>query len=220
MRTTGRRRLALIIAGAALAAGAVGCQPDDGYGVETLPSASADPSPGTRAPSPATPEPTSPSPDAKDPGATPRVLVTAPVAGGLRRASQAEAVSDVPVDPGEMREDMHLVVANYRVASDRLVLFEGVDNVREDTSKRREHLFRGMLDHIGWDYELGQPAAEPVPAGPLGGSVECALASLSDSGDVVCGWADFNTAAVAHFPDSTLREAGALFVRMRSDLEK
>ncbi len=213
MRGTGRSRLALVGASVALAAVAVtGCQPEDEYGYDTAPSAGTTPPAGVE-------DPPAAGPEDGGPGTTPRKVVQAPVAGGLERVSEAEAPSDVPVDPGDMREDMHLVVANYRSA-DGIVLFEGVDNVREDTSKRREHLFRGMLEHLQWDYSLGQPSAEPVPSGPLGGSVECALASLSDEGDVVCGWADFNTAAVAHFPNSTLQEAGALFVKMRSDLEK
>ncbi|MEV7676592.1 hypothetical protein [Streptomyces sp. NPDC088752] len=213
MRGTGRSRLALIAVGVALAVGAVtGCQPGDEYYEDTGLTPSATPSANVESPSATEPEG-----DTLE--KTPRKVLQAPVAGGLKRVSEAEAPSDVPVDPGDMREDMHLVVANYRSA-DGIILFEGVDNVREDTSKRREHLFRGMLEHLQWDYSLGQPSAEPIPAGPLGGSVECALASLSDEGDVICGWADFNTAAVAHFPNSTLQEAGALFVKMRSDLEK
>ncbi|MFF9489636.1 hypothetical protein [Streptomyces sp. NPDC014676] len=56
--------------------------------------------------------------------------------------------------------------------------------------------------------------------GPLGGSVEFLLASLSEDGGVVRGRADEGTAAVALFENSTLADAGKLFVEMRGDLER
>ncbi|MGW2781213.1 hypothetical protein ACWC3X_08165 [Streptomyces populi] len=151
----------------------------------------------------------------------PRTLEDAPTAGGLDKLTGGKALTDVPVDPGEMRDGMKLVTGNYGDADGKgaPVLFEGVDHVPEDTNKRREHLFRGMLEHIQWDPELGNPQAEPVEAGPLGGSVECLLASLSEDGNVICGWADEGTAAVALFENSTLADAGKLFVAMRADLE-
>lgn len=165
-------------------------------------------------------EPASATPSADHSG--PRALVDAPTAGGLKKLTGDGALTDVPVDPGEMREGMTLVTGNYGdpAGQGRPVLFEGVDHVPEDTNKRREHLFRGMLEYIQWDPELGNPEAQPVEPGPLGGSVECLLASLSEDGNVICGWADEGTAAVALFQDSTLAEAGKLFVEMRGDLEK
>ncbi|MEU8652612.1 hypothetical protein [Streptomyces sp. NPDC048737] len=164
-------------------------------------------------------ETASPAPSASRNG--PRTLVDAPTAGGLRKLTGDGVLTDVPVDPGEMRDGMTLVTGNYANpdAQDAPVLFEGVDHVPEDTNERREHLFRGMLEHIGWDPELGNPEARPVEPGPLGGSVECLLASLSEDGNVICGWADQGTAAVALFENSTLAEAGELFVGMRGDLE-
>ncbi|MFB7241232.1 hypothetical protein ACFCYX_02020 [Streptomyces populi] len=164
-------------------------------------------------------ESVSPTPTAEPGG--PRTLVDASTAGGLDKLTGDKALTDVPVDPGEMRDGMKLVTGNYGDADGKgtPVLFEGVDHVPEDTNKRREHLFRGMLEHIQWDPELGNPQAEPVEAGPLGGSVECLLASLSEDGNVICGWADEGTAAVALFENSTLGDAGKLFVAMRADLE-
>ncbi|MFF0203337.1 hypothetical protein [Streptomyces sp. NPDC005017] len=189
-----------------------GCRTED----VALPAAS--PS-GATSPSGDASEPASPNPKPEPSG--PRTLVDAPTAGGLDKLTGSEAVTDVPVDPGEMRDGMTLVVGNYRAAGsqDAPVLFEGVDHVPEDTNKRREHLFRGMLEYIRWDPELGNPQAEPVEPGPLGGSVECLLASLSEDGNVICGWADEGTAAVALFENSTLADAGELFVAMRADLE-
>lgn len=151
-----------------------------------------------------------------------RFLVDASEAGGLRKHTGDGAVADVPVDPGETRDGMRLVVSHFAGPDGGdPILFEGVDNVPEDTSKRREHLFRGMLEYLEWDPEPGQPRARPVAdPGPLGGSVECLLASLAENGQVICGWADESTAAVALFPDSTLDEAGRLFVAMRGDLER
>ncbi|MFI8193454.1 hypothetical protein ACIF8T_32555 [Streptomyces sp. NPDC085946] len=189
-----------------------GCRGDE---ADALPVAS----PSGQASAPASPTPT-PTPSAQDSG--PRTLVDASRAGGLDKLQGDAALKDVPVDPGEMRQGMTLVTGNYGDPGGQgaPVLFEGVDHVPEDTSKRREHLFRGMLEYIQWDPELGQPQAEPVEPGPLGGSVECLLASLSEDGNVICGWADQGTAAVALFENSTLQEAGKLFVAMRGDLER
>lgn len=188
----------------------------------TDPAASATAEPSATA-SPAPPSASSAAPTA-DPSGEPdgrRRVVDAARAGGLPKVTGDGALSDVPVDPGEMRDGMTLVAAHYQAPGGEPVLFEGVDNVPEDTSERREHLWRGMLDHVGWDAELGQPEAQPVAdAGELGGSVECMLVSLSENGNVICGWADDGTAGVALFPDSTLPEAGELFVRMRADLER
>ncbi|KAF3469935.1 hypothetical protein GL259_36410 [Streptomyces sp. Tu 3180] len=165
-------------------------------------------------------EPASPTPSAERSG--PRTLVDAPEAGGLDKLTGDGALTDVPVDPGEMRDGMTLVTGNYGEPDGQgaPVLFEGVDHVPEDTNERREHLFRGMLEHIRWDPELGHPEAQPVEPGPLGGSVECLLASLSEDGNVICGWADEGTAAVALFENSTPADAGKLFVEMRGDLER
>jgi hypothetical protein len=203
------------VAVAVAVAGLVGCRPDPQPGDGSA--ASRTPRPTGSADAPA-----SPGPSSSVTASGKRSLVDAAVAGGLRKHTGDNAVSDIPVDPGEMRDGMNLVVSHFE-APDGIsgpILFEGVDNVPEDPNKRREHLFRGMLEHIQWDPELGQPTAAPVDAGPLGGSVECLLASLSQDGDVICGWADTSTAAVAWFKDTTVSEAGKIFVRMRSDLEK
>ncbi|MDG9705993.1 hypothetical protein [Streptomyces sp. DH37] len=208
--TKGALRQAVAVAVLATAA-LTACQPED------LPAADASRSASPGASADASPEASqSAAPDGR------RSLVDAAEAGGLRKHTGDGAITDVPVDPGEMREGMQLVVSNFAAPDGGdPILFEGVDNVPEDTNKRREHLFRGMLEHIEWDPELGQPEAQPVAdPGPLGGSVECLLASLSENGQVICGWADEGTAAVALFPDSTLDEAGKLFVAMRGDLER
>lgn len=208
--TRGFLRPAVVAALVAVVA-VTGCRPED------LP-ASPDPS------GPASPDASRPAADGT-PSAAPdgeRRLVDAREAGGLRRLTGDGAVTDVPVDPGEMRDGMRLVVANFAAPDGgEPILFEGVDRVPEDPVKRREHLFRGMLDHIRWDPESGQPEARPVAdPGPLGGSVECLSASPAEDGDVICGWADESTAAVALFPNSTPADAGRLFVAMRSDLER
>ncbi|CAL9663403.1 hypothetical protein [Streptomyces griseomycini] len=185
-----------------------GCRTDDVEGVPVAPSGSASGAEPT-----ASAEPTA--------DAAGRRVVDAATAGGLSRVTGDGAPSDVVVDPGEMRDGMNLVMNNYALAGGDPVLVVAVDNVPEETTERREHLWRGMLEHVKWDYGLGQPEAQPVEdAGPLGGSVECMLASLAEDGDVICGWADDTTAGVAHFPNSTLPEAAELFVAMRADLEK
>lgn len=194
-----------------------GCRTDDVEGVPVAPSNSASDADATASAEPAEQtEGADPTADAAG-----RRVVDAATAGGLSRMTGAGAPSDVAIDPGEMRDGMNLVMNNYALAGGDPVLVIAVDNVPEETTQRREHLWRGMLDHIKWDHDLGRPEAQPVEdAGPLGGSVECMLASLAEDGDVICGWADDTTAGVAHLPNSTLPEAAELFVAMRADLEK
>ncbi|GAA0963924.1 hypothetical protein [Actinocorallia libanotica] len=147
-----------------------------------------------------------------------RRVTAAAQAGGLVKLTGQGAVSDVVVDPGEMRPDMTLVMENYKVpAQNEPVLMIAVDNVPEETSTRRQHLWRGLLQHIGWTH--GNITAEPYEPGKYGGSVECFLASLAETGNVVCGWADENTAGVALIPNSDLATAASVFVAMRGDIE-
>ena len=219
-RTTG---LGAALAAVVVVAGLVSCRPDVAE-PDAPPSQSADASQSGGAVGPGG-QPGKPSADASGAPDAPsgkRRVVDAEVAGGLRKLTDDNAVSDIPVDPGDMRKGMNLVVSHFEAPPPIRgpILFEGVDNVPEDTTKRREHLWRGMLDYIQWDYELGQPSAEPVDPGPLGGSVECMLASLVEDGNVICGWADENTAAVALFKDTDIATAAPLFVKMRADLEK
>jgi hypothetical protein len=143
-----------------------------------------------------------------------RLAATA-TAGGLTRATGQDAVSDVPVDPGEMRAGMNLVVENY-LGGGRRILFVGVDNVPEDPNKRREYLWRGLIDYAAGNGATGTPGTgTPYPAGPLGGSLEC----LPYGADALCGWADTTTAAVAYFPRTAPAAAARTFAAMRADLE-
>ncbi|WP_107081324.1 hypothetical protein [Streptomyces yangpuensis] len=151
-------------------------------------------------------------------------LAEAATAGGLTKATGAGAVSDVPVDPGEMRDGMHLVVADYNRAgqtSGRRILFVGVDSVPEDPNKRREHLWRGLIDYALQNGSTGTPTtAKPYQPGPFGGSLEClSLPESASTTDVICGWSDTTTAAVALFPRTTPADAARLFAAMRADLE-
>ncbi|MET9842780.1 hypothetical protein ABZZ01_34175 [Streptomyces virginiae] len=151
-------------------------------------------------------------------------LAEAATAGGLTKATGAGAVSDVPVDPGEMRDGMHLVVADYNRAgqtSGRRILFVGVDSVPEDPNKRREHLWRGLIDYALQNGSTGTPTtAKPYQPGPFGGSLEClSLPESANNTDVICGWSDTTTAAVALFPRTTPADAARLFGAMRADLE-
>ncbi|MFF0479631.1 hypothetical protein [Streptomyces sp. NPDC004284] len=178
--------------------------------------------PGTPTPSPSS----APAPSrsgAPAPSSSARRVVEADRAGGLPKLTGEGALTDVPIDPGDMRDGMNLVAAKYARTDEQgrtaNVLVVAVDNVPEDTSTRQEYLMRGMLDHIKWDQQ--PPEAEPVAdPGPLGGSVECLLASFTQDGDVICGWSDARTAGVVHFPNSSLPRAEKLVVAMRSDLEK
>nr|MDT0518626.1 hypothetical protein [Streptomyces sp. DSM 41633] len=157
-------------------------------------------------------------------GSGKHTLAEAATAGGLTKATGASAVSDVPVDPGEMRDGMHLVVADYNRAgqtSGRRILFVGVDGVPEDPNKRREHLWRGLIDYALQNGSTGTPTtAKPYQPGPFGGSLEClSLPESANTTDVICGWSDTTTAAVALFPRTTPADAARLFAAMRADLE-
>ncbi|MYV73127.1 hypothetical protein GT352_04050 [Streptomyces sp. SID1046] len=157
-------------------------------------------------------------------GSGKHTLAEASTAGGLTKATGAGAVSDVPVDPGEMRDGMHLVVADYNRAgqtSGRRILFVGVDSVPEDPNKRREHLWRGLIDYALQNGSAGTPTtAKPYEPGPFGGSLEClSLPESANATDVICGWSDTTTAAVALFPRTTPADAARLFAAMRADLE-
>ncbi|MFD4743170.1 hypothetical protein ACFWNR_18295 [Streptomyces virginiae] len=168
---------------------------------------------------------TVPAPASSSPaGSGKHTLAEAATAGGLTKATGAGAVSDVPVDPGEMRDGMHLVVADYNRAgqtSGRRILFVGVDSVPEDPNKRREHLWRGLIDYALQNGSTGTPTtAKPYEPGPFGGSLEClSLPESANATDVICGWSDTTTAAVALFPRTTPADAARLFAAMRADLE-
>ncbi|MFF8773404.1 hypothetical protein [Kitasatospora sp. NPDC015120] len=153
-----------------------------------------------------------------------RQVVEARTAGGLAKTIGQDAVSDVAVDPGEMRENMHMVLSNFDrpgQTSGRRILLIAVDNIPEDPAKRREHLWRGMIDYALQNGSTGDPTtATPFPAGPLGGSLECLKLPEAPTTDVVCGWSDTSTAGVALFPKTTPAEAAALFAKMRGDIEK
>ncbi|GAB2603300.1 hypothetical protein GCM10027168_40380 [Streptomyces capparidis] len=199
-----------------------GCQEEEGPPLPADSSGAASPS---ATPTDSTPTEGAGPSDGASPADGARRVVDAATAGGLAKVTGQDGVSDLVIDPGEMRDGMNLVMNNYSGAgfdgAGRYVLAVAVDRVPEETTERREHLWRGMLDHIQWDAALGQPTAEPVAdPGPLGGSVECMLASLAEDGNVICGWADEDTAGVALFPDSDLPEASRLFVAMRGDLER
>ncbi|MER7704241.1 hypothetical protein ABTX81_15240 [Kitasatospora sp. NPDC097605] len=183
--------------------------------------APAQPTAGTTASTTAQPTATAPATAAP---AGKRQVVEARTAGGLAKTVGKDAVSDIAVDPGEMRENMHLVVSDFDrpgQTSGRRILLIAVDNIPEDPAKRREHLWRGMIDYALQNGSTGDPTtATPYPAGPLGGSLECLKLPEAPTTDVVCGWSDASTAGVALFPKTTPAEAAALFAKMRGDIEK
>ncbi|GLW55671.1 hypothetical protein [Kitasatospora phosalacinea] len=214
---TGRQPLAAraLFASAALAAtlALAACDPEGTDGDTAAPAA-------TTAPvsAPAAPK-SSPAATKSAAAAGKRTLTEAATAGGLARATGDAQLSDVPVDPGEMRDGMNLVEANYQWevgGSNRPVLFAGVDNVPEDPSKRREHLWRGLIDYATGEGSTGSPGESVAyPAGPLGGNLEC----FPLGADALCGWVDSSTAAVALFPASSPEDAAKQFALMRADLE-
>ncbi|MFD7988256.1 hypothetical protein ACFV4M_33470 [Kitasatospora indigofera] len=220
-------RLSLAAAGAALALALTACGPEETPGVADGPAATG-PAPSSPAAAPATTPPATgktpaPAPTATAAPAGKRKVAAARTAGGLAVYTGQGAVSDVAIDPGEMRDGMNLVVSEYAPAAkgdSRRILLVAVDNVPEDPNKRREHLWRGLVDYALDGGSTGSPGtAAPYGPGPLGGSVECLGLPEAAVTDVLCGWADASTAGVALFPKSTVKDAAALFIAMRSDIE-
>ncbi|MFI5531979.1 hypothetical protein ACIA8O_25945 [Kitasatospora sp. NPDC051853] len=219
------RRTALLLATAAL--GLTACVPEDATTTGGATTATPPPAASTPAPAPSpTPSPAASAPTAAkaSPGARHRV-VEAPTAGGLTLAVGAGTLTDVPVDPGEMVDGMQFVQAEYDrpgKPSARRVLVLAVDNVPEDPNKRREHLWRGLIDYALQNGSTGDPTtAEPYAPGPLGGSLEClSLPARTGPTDVLCGWADTRTAGVALLPATTPQEAARLFAAIRADVEQ
>ncbi|GAA2639939.1 hypothetical protein [Streptomyces spororaveus] len=190
----------------------------------TLTLTACDPAAEAEAPPAASATVSAPASSTSPAGSGKHTLAESATAGGLTKATGASAVSDVPVDPGEMRDGMHLVVADYNRAgqtSGRRILFVGVDSVPEDPNKRREHLWRGLIDYALQNGSTGTPTtAKPYQPGPFGGSLEClSLPESANATDVICGWSDTTTAAVALFPRTTPADAARLFTAMRADLE-
>ena len=210
----GSTRLALTVGAVAVALALTACEPDNSVdATDAAASAASAPAAATSAPA-----------ATAVPAASKRQITAAKTAGGLAQYTGEGAVSDVAIDPGEMRPGMNLVVANYNragQATGRRILLVAVDGVPEDPNKRREHLWRGLIDYALQNGSTGTPGTGKVfSSGPLGGSVECLGLPEASTTDVICGWADGSTAAVALFPRTTLPEAAALFTTMRGDLEQ
>ncbi|MFB9369774.1 hypothetical protein [Kitasatospora albolonga] len=210
------RRTVFLLATAALALPLTACVPEPA------------PAPSSTATAPVAPPP-SPSPTtapttAKPSPAGPRKVTEAPTAGGLTLATGPGTLTDVPVDPGEMVDGMQFVQAEYDrpgKPSARRILVLAVDNVPEDPNKRREHLWRGLIDYALGTGSTGDPTtAEPYAPGPLGGSLEClSLPARTGPTDVICGWSDTTTAGVALLPATTPPEAARLFAAIRTAIE-
>ncbi|MGW1994087.1 hypothetical protein [Embleya sp. NPDC001921] len=151
-----------------------------------------------------------------------RRLQAADRAGGLARLT--DGPTDVPVDPGEVRDRVNnVVVAAYGSTGTgpRAVLFVGVDGMTGVDGKRLEHMLRGMVEYVN-----GSGGSVPdgvtmksYDAGPLGGTLECMPGSAAGPA-AICGWADRYTTAVAYFEQSSADQAAAKFKAMRADLEK
>ncbi|MFJ8044095.1 hypothetical protein ACIRBX_26695 [Kitasatospora sp. NPDC096147] len=226
------RRAALATAAALAALSLTACVPEEAGPTAGAPSSAAV----TPAPTPSAAPSTSPGTPSATPSAAatktakpsptgPRKVVEASIAGGLALAVGPDTLTDVPVDPGEMRDGMQFVQAEYDrpgKSAARHILVLAVDNVPEDPNKRREHLWRGLIDYALQTGSTGAPTtAEPYAPGPLGGSLEClSLPAGTTPTDVICGWADATTAGVALIPATTPTEAARLFAAIRADVEK
>jgi hypothetical protein len=80
-------------------------------------------------------------------------------------------------------------------------------------------------DQLGSTFKLitddtgGVRDVRAVPAGPLGGVLQCGTTTTDGSDITVCGWADHGSLAVALFPNRGIDESAKLMLEMRTAME-
>ncbi|MGW4898535.1 hypothetical protein ACWEQL_40825 [Kitasatospora sp. NPDC004240] len=172
----------------------------------------------------ATARPSAGTPSAGNGTAARRTVHDEPKPGGLPLATGDRQPTDVPVNPGDLSNSAWVVSSAYEIpgrSGGRPVFLLAIDHVPEDTNRRREFLWRGLIDYaVGNGSAAGPVSAQPYPAGPLGGSLECFTLPTAPAQDTICGWADDGTVGVALFPQTAPAEAAKMFLAMRGDLEK
>ncbi len=97
---------------------------------------------------------------------------------------------------------------------ERSILFTGGGARLWSPADQLTSAFKLITDDTG-----GVRDVRTVPAGPLGGVMQCGT-TTTDGGDItVCGWADHGSLAVALFPNRTVDESAKLMVEMRTAME-
>jgi hypothetical protein len=106
------------------------------------------------------------------------------------------------------------VGAVYTEGTDRDVLFFGGTGLIWSPGKDLNQAFDMISDDQGAVTNL-----HDVPAGKLGGTMQCGT-TKTDAGPIpVCGWADHGALAVAMFPNRTEAVSAALLVQLRNAAE-
>jgi hypothetical protein len=102
------------------------------------------------------------------------------------------------------------VGAVYTDGSDRDVLFFGGTGLIWSPGKDLASAFAMISDDQG-----AVTNRHDVPAGKLGGTMQCGT-TKTDAGSIpVCGWADHGALAVAMFPNRTEQDAAKLILQLR-----
>jgi hypothetical protein len=159
-------------------------------------------------------------------GNPPRLHTPAQLAG-LNRDNQSDAADTANYLQNAIAAGMGLENAVGAVYTDgrgdaHSVIFVGGATSDGGEDKRLTRLF-GLLN----DATDGLTAIAAQPAGSLGGTVKCGLATDTGSNRAstgsmemaVCGWADRDTVGIAMFPNRPLAEAATLLRQMRPAIQ-
>jgi hypothetical protein len=146
---------------------------------------------------------------------------------GLNRDDQSDAADTANYLQNAIAAGMGLQNAVGAVYTDgrgaaHSVIFVGGATSEGGEDKRLTRLF-GLLN----DATDGLTAIAAQPAGALGGTVKCGLATDTGSNRAstgsmemaVCGWADNDTVGIAMFPNRPVAEAAKLLRQMRPAIQ-
>jgi len=97
---------------------------------------------------------------------------------------------------------------------DRSILFTGGGARLWSPADQLGSAFKVITDDTG-----GVRDVRTVPAGALGGVMQCGTTTTDDTDITVCGWADYGSLAVALFPSRGIDESAKLMLEMRTATE-
>jgi hypothetical protein len=94
------------------------------------------------------------------------------------------------------------------------VLFVGGTGALISPDQALKKTFGLITDQAG-----GVNAVRDVPAGPLGGIMQCGTTKTDGGSMTVCGWADHGSLGIAMFPDRPVSESATLLLTMRNAIQ-
>jgi hypothetical protein len=140
-------------------------------------------------------------------------LTTPAQLGGLRRDDSQDGKDTADYLRTALVAEIDLekpVGAVYTDGTDHDVLFFGGTGLIWSPGKDLDAAFAMISDDQGAVTNL-----HDVPAGKLGGTMQCGTTKTDDGAIPVCGWADHGALAVAMFPNRTEPESAELLLNLR-----